>query len=397
MDDEMRFSTGCIHGPKPYRDINTRDVIPPIHMASTYFFENAEQGGKLFQGEEEGYIYTRLGNPTIKLLEERIAYLERGECAVAFSSGMAAITAVLLYFLKPGEKAIYSEPLYGGTFALFKLLNERLSMKFIGIKSREFLEELPKKIDSENPKLVYIETPANPTLDIFDIKETAKICREKGLPLIVDNTFATPYHQRPIEKGADVVLHSLTKYLTGHSDAIGGIVISKKEIIQPLKEHYLTHLGGCLSPFNAWLTLRGVKTLHVRMARHSENAMKLAEFLNEHPKIEKVFYPGLPDFEGHEIAKKQMENGFSGMLSFILKGGKEAGIRFLNSLKICTLAVSLGAVETLVEHPASMTHSTYTEDELFKAGINPGLIRVSVGLEDVEDIIKDFKEALKRA
>lgn len=187
----------------------------------------------------------------------------------------------------------------------------------------------------------------------------------------------------------------MTKYLTGHSDAIGGIVISRKEIVQPIKEHYLTHLGGCLSPFNAWLTLRGIKTLHLRMERHSTNAMKLAEFLNNHPNVERVFYPGLKNFEGHKIAKKQMENGFSGMLSFIIKGGKEKGIKFLNSLRICTLAVSLGAVETLVEHPASMTHSTYTEDELLKAGIDPGLIRVSVGLEDIDDIIEDFERALR--
>lgn len=394
MDDDMRFSTGCVHGPEPFRDIDTRDVIPPIHMASTYFFNNAQQGGKLFLGEEEGYIYTRLGNPTIKLLENRIAYLEKGESAVAFSSGMAAISAVLLYLLKPGEKLIYSEPLYGGTFALFKLLEERFNMVFIGIKAKNFMEELVHKIDSEKAKAVYIETPANPTLDIFDIEETSKICKDKGIPLVVDNTFATPYHQRPLEKGADIVLHSLTKYLTGHSDAIGGIVISTKDIIGPLKEHYLTHLGGCLSPFNAWLTLRGVKTLHVRMARHSENAARLAEFLRKHPEVEEVFYPGLPDSEGHEIARKQMENGFSGMLSFIIRGGKEAGIKFLNSLKICTLAVSLGAVETLVEHPASMTHSTYSDEELLKAGINPGLIRVSVGLEDINDIIEDFKIAL---
>ncbi len=395
MDDDMHFSTECVHGAKPFRDINTRDVVPPIHMASTFFFQNAQQGGKLFLGEEEGYIYTRLGNPTIKLLEERIAYLEKGESAVCFSSGMAAISAVLLYLLKPGEKIIYSEPIYGGTFALFKLLEERFDMVFTGIKSDRFLEKLKEEIKSKKTKAVYIETPANPTLDIFDIEETAKICRENGLPLIVDNTFATPYHQRPLEKGADIVLHSLTKYLTGHSDAIGGIAVSRKEIIDPLKEHYLTHLGACLSPFNAWLTLRGIKTLHVRMARHSENAIKLAEFLKNHPKIEKVFYPGIPDFEGHDIAKKQMENGFSGMLSFIIKGGKEAGINFLNSLKICTLAVSLGAVETLVEHPASMTHSTYSDKELLKAGINPGLIRVSVGLEHINDIVEDFKRALR--
>ena len=394
MDDDMRFSTGCIHGPKPYREINTRDVIPPIHMSSTYFFENAEQGGKLFAQEEEGFIYTRLSNPTVKILEERIAFLEKGESACAFSSGMAAISAVFIYFLKPNEKVIYSEPIYGGTFALFKLLNEKLGIEFIGIRANNFLNELVEKIEKYKPKLIYLETPANPTLDIFDIEETSRICKRENIPLIVDNTFATPYHQRPIEKGADIVIHSLTKYLTGHSDAIGGIIVSRKEIIQPIKEHYLAHLGGCLSPFNAWLTLRGIKTLHLRMERHSFNAMKLAEFLNNHPNVEKVFYPGLKNFDGYNIAKKQMENGFSGMLSFIIKGGKEKGIKFLNSLRICTLAVSLGAVETLVEHPASMTHSTYSDEELLRAGINPGLIRVSVGLEDIEDIIKDFERAL---
>ncbi len=391
---EKKFETICVHNKKI--NYKLRDISVPIHLSSTFYFESAEEGGKLFEGEKEGFIYTRLSNPTIKILEETLKELEKGERALAFSSGMGAISALIFSLLNQGDKVIYSDPIYGGTFALFKRLEKKGLFTFKGIEAKRFTEKLKKEIDKKT-KLVYIETPTNPTLDIIDIEETAKIAKEKGVILAVDNTFATPYHQRPLELGADVVIHSLTKYLGGHTDLIGGALIGKKEIIEEIDKEEKAHIGACISPFNAWLTLRGIKTLAVRMKVHSENALNLAKFLSEHPKVEKVFYPGLPDFEMYKIAKKQMKNGFSGMLSFIHKNGKEGAMKFINSLNLCVKAVSLGAVETLVEHPASMTHSTMNEEELLKAGIHPGLIRISVGIENIEDIIMDIENALRKS
>ncbi len=391
---KKNIETDCVHGTKIKYEL--RDISPPIHLSSTFYFKSAEEGGELFEGKKEGYIYTRLSNPTIKILEDTLAKLENGEAALCFGSGMGAISALIFSVLKQGDKVIFSDPIYGGTYALFKRLEEKGFFKFRGIKAHEFTEKLKKEIDRKT-KLVYIETPANPTLDIVDIEEVAKITKKKGILLAVDNTFATPYHQRPLELGADIVIHSLTKYLGGHTDLIGGALIGKKEIMEEIDKEERAHIGAVLSPFNAWLVLRGIRTLAVRMKVHSENAMILAKFLNEHPKVTKVFYPGLENFKGHEIAKKQMEKGFSGMLSFIHKNGKRGAIKFIDSLKLCVKAVSLGAVETLIEHPASMTHSTMTEEELINAGIHPGLVRISVGIENIEDIIRDIDKALSKS
>ncbi len=391
---KKNIETECVHSAKIKYEL--RDVSPPIHLSSTFYFKSAQEGGELFDGKKNGYIYTRISNPTIKLLEETIKNLEKGEKALCFASGMGAISALILGVLKQGEKVIFSEPLYGGTHALFKRLKEKGFFEFKGIKASEFEEKLKKEID-KNTKLIYIETPANPTLDIIDIEEVAKIAKEKGIFLAVDNTFATPYHQNPLELGSDFVIHSMTKYLGGHTDLIGGALIGKKEILEEIDKEERAHIGAVLSPFNAWLVLRGIKTLAVRMKAHSENARTLANFLNEHPKVEKVFYPGLENFKGHKVAKKQMRNGFSGMLSFIHKNGKKGAMKFIDSLKLCVKAVSLGAVETLVEHPASMTHSTLSEEELIKAGIHPGLIRISVGIENIEDIIRDIERALSKS
>ncbi len=391
---ETNFETKCVHGAKIEYEL--RDIAPPIHLSSTFYFKSAEEGGELFEGKKDGYIYTRLSNPTIEILEKTLAELEGGEKAICFASGMAAISSLIIGLLKKGEKVIFSDPVYGGTYALFKRLENKGLFEFKGIKAKEFVKKLEKEIDKRT-KLIYIETPTNPTMDVIDIEEVSKIARKKNIYLAVDNTFATPYHQRPLELGADISLYSLTKYLGGHTDLIGGALIGKKELIEEIDKEEKAHLGGIISPFNAWLVLRGIRTLAIRMKAHSENALLLAKFLEEHPKVKEVFYPGLPSFWGHKIAKKQMKKGFSGMLSFIHKNGKRGAIKFIDSLKLCVKAVSLGAVETLVEHPASMTHSTMEEKELLKAGIDPGLIRISVGIEKIEDIIRDIDNALKKS
>jgi len=391
---DKNIETNCVHSPKIEYEL--RDISPPIHLSSTFYFKSASEGRELFEGKREGYIYTRLSNPTIKVLEDTLAKLENGEKALCFSSGMGAISALIFGVLNQGEKVIFSDPVYGGTYALFKRLERKGFFKFKGIKAKEFTEKLEKEIDRKT-KLVYIETPSNPTLDIIDIEEVARITKKKGILLVVDNTFATPYHQRPLELGADIVIHSLTKYLGGHTDLIGGALIGKRELMEEIDKEERAHIGAIISPFNAWLVLRGIRTLAVRMRVHSENAMTLAKFLKEHPKVKEVFYPGLESFEGHKIAKKQMKKGFSGMLSFIHKNGKDGAMKFIDSLELCIKAVSLGAVETLVEHPASMTHSTMEEEELMNAGIHPGLVRISVGIENIEDIIRDIDRALSKS
>lgn len=392
--NNIKFETLCVHSEQIKYEL--RDISPPIHLSSTFYFESAEEGGMLFEGEKEGFIYTRLSNPTIQILENMLRNIEKGEKAIALASGMAAISSLIFGVLSKEEELIYSDPVYGGTVALFKRIESKKLFKIKGIPAREFTEKLEKEI-TDKTRLVLIETPANPTLDIIDIKEVSKITKDKNVILAVDNTFATPYHQNPLELGADVVIHSMTKYLGGHTDLIGGALIGKKELIEEIDQEEKAHLGGVISPFNAWLTLRGIRTLALRMKAHSENALLIARFLEQHPKVVEVFYPGLPSFWGHNIAKKQMKNGFSGMLSFVHKNGKEGAIKFINSLNLCVKAVSLGAVETLVEHPASMTHSTMNEEELLKAGIHPGLIRISVGIENSQDIIEDIDQALKNS
>lgn len=389
-----RRDTKIVRGPREERDPVSSAHRMPIFQTSTFVYENADEAAKAFQDMFSRFIYTRLGNPTINYLEEKLAYLEHTEAGAACASGMAAISTLLFAFVHPGEAVITSEPLYGGTHRFFKLAQDALKINFKYVKVREFNQHLPDYID-DKVKLVYTETPANPTLDIIDLEKVSKITKKHNIPLVVDNTFATPFHQRPIEFGADMVIHSLTKYLSGHGDTIGGVIVGAKDLIHKIKREVLFDYGGVISPFNAWLVLRGTKTLAVRMRKHSMNAMRIAEFLSSHPKVSQVLYPGLPSHPGHEIAKKQMENGFSGMVSFIVKGGKEAGKRVLNSVKFWTLAVSLGDTDSLIEHPASMTHSTYTPEELKAAGLDEGLIRLSVGIEDADDLIEDLDEALR--
>ena len=367
----------------------------PIYQTSTFIFDSAEQGGRRFALEEAGYIYTRLGNPTTTVLEDKIAALEEGEAAVATSSGMGAISSTLWTVLKAGDHIVTDKTLYGCTFALMchGLTRFGIDVTFVDTSN---LDEV-KNAMKENTRVVYLETPANPNLKIVDIEALAKIAHTNPNTLvIVDNTFATPYMQKPLTLGADVVVHSVTKYINGHGDVIAGLVITNKALADQIRFVGLKDMtGAVLGPQDAYYIIRGMKTFEIRMERHCKNARKVVEFLNNHPKIEKVYYPGLETHPGYEIAKKQMKD-FGAMISFELKGGFEAGKTLLNSLKLCSLAVSLGDTETLIQHPASMTHSPYTKDEREAAGITDGLVRLSVGLENVEDIIADLEHGLEK-
>lgn len=367
----------------------------PIYQTSTFIFDSAEQGGRRFALEEAGYIYTRLGNPTTTVLEDKIAALEEGEAAVATSSGMGAISSTLWTVLKAGDHIVTDKTLYGCTFALMchGLTRFGIDVTFVDTSN---LDEV-KNAMKENTRVVYLETPANPNLKIVDIEALAKIAHTNPNTLvIVDNTFATPYMQKPLTLGADVVVHSVTKYINGHGDVIAGLVITNKALADQIRFVGLKDMtGAVLGPQDAYYIIRGMKTFEIRMERHCKNARKVVEFLNNHPKIERVYYPGLETHPGYEIAKKQMKD-FGAMISFELKGGFEAGKTLLNSLKLCSLAVSLGDTETLIQHPASMTHSPYTKEEREAAGITDGLVRLSVGLENVEDIIADLEHGLEK-
>jgi methionine-gamma-lyase len=370
------------------------DLVPPIHMTSTFKYRNADHSAGVFAGTEEGYTYTRISNPTVDLLQEKVALLEGGEAAIATASGMSAIASVSLSLAKPDDNFISCNSIYGGTFALFNkhLRNFRIEPRFLSPSSCCSKRQILDLID-DNTRFLYIETPANPTLDVIDIAMWKSISKKHGFPLIVDNTFATPYLQRPLSLGADIVIHSATKYLSGHGDIIGGIIVGTKKMMDHIKKEYIEHFGPVISPFNAWLVLRGIKTLALRMEKHSDNALKIARWLNGHPKVEKVYYPGLESHPCHEIAKRQMRK-FGGMLSFEIKGGVKEGKKVMNNVKTCILAVSLGDCETLIQHPSSMTHSTYTAKERESAGITDGLVRISVGIEAADDIIMDLENAL---
>lgn len=370
-------------------------LATPIYQTSTFVFDSTEQGGARFAGKEEGYIYSRLGNPTVAVAEAKVAALEEGEAAAATSSGMGAISSVLWTLLKAGDHVIADKILYGCTFALLSHGMTRYGVEVDFIDTSN-LEEVKRHMKN-NTRVVYLETPANPNLKISDIEEISRIAHTNSNTLVVvDNTFATPYLQKPLNLGADIVVHSATKYINGHGDVIAGFAVGKRSLIDEIKLFGIKDMtGSVLGPTEAHLIIRGLKTFEIRMQKHCENAKKVAEFLENHPKIDKVYYPGLATHEGYEIAKKQMK-GFGGIMSFELKGGFEAGRTLLNNVKLCALAVSLGDTETLIQHPASMTHSAYSKEELKEAGIPEGLVRLSVGLENVEDIIEDLEQALNQ-
>lgn len=371
-------------------------LATPIYQSSTFYFDSCEQGGKRFAGEEGGYIYTRLGNPTTTVLEEKVAALEGAEACCAVGSGIGAVTSCLWSIAAAGKHIVADKALYGCTFAYLNHGMTRYGVEVSFIDTAD-LEQVKKAL-KPNTCCVYLETPANPNLKITDLKAVSKIAHDYNPEIMVvcDNTFATPYLQRPLELGCDAVIHSGTKYLNGHGDVIAGFVCGNKDFITTVKFFGLKDMtGAVMDPFAAFLILRGLKTMEVRMKRHCESAQAIAEYLEKHSKVEKVYYPGLKSHEGHEIAAKQMHGGYSGVIAFEVKGGMQAGIKFCNSLKLATIAVSLGDAETLIEHPASMTHSPYSPEERAAAGISDGLVRLSVGLENVEDIIADLEQGFK--
>ncbi|OHT16919.1 Chain A, Methionine Gamma-Lyase [Tritrichomonas foetus] len=392
MSHEMlSIETQVIHA-NPQKD-QFGAVVPPVYQTSTFVFDSAEQGGRRFAGEESGYIYTRLGNPTTCNLEGKLAQLEGCESAACTSSGMGAIASTVLTVLKTGDHLISDDTLYGCTHSLF----EHQLRKF-GIEVDFIDTSIPgnvKKHLKPNTRVVYFETPANPTMKIVDIQQVSTEAHsQENVLVIVDNTFSSPIITRPVEFGADIVVHSMTKYINGHTDVVGGVICGKSKIINQIKMEGIKDItGSVLSPHDAFLVIRGLMTLDLRVKKASENAMKMAEFLENHPAIDHVYYPGLESHKGYEIAKKQMTS-FGSMITFELKGGIEAGKKLLNNLKLMVLAVSLGGCETLIQHPASMTHACVPKDEREAAGITDGMIRLSVGIESPDDLIADIKQAL---
>ncbi|WP_026593689.1 methionine gamma-lyase [Bacillus sp. UNC437CL72CviS29] len=362
-------------------------LTPPLFQTSTYTFETAQQGEASFAGQDPSYIYSRLGNPTVELFEDRMAVLEGGESALAFGSGMAAISATLLAFLRAGDHIICSNGLYGCTYGFLEVLEEKF-MIIHSLCDMETEEEIESSI-RPNTKIIFVETPINPTMRLIDLEKVIKVAKQNELLVIVDNTFCSPYLQTPLTLGCDVVLHSATKYIGGHGDVVAGVTVCKTrelaEQIRPIRKD----IGGIMAPFDAWLLLRGLKTLAVRMDRHCENAEKVVEFLRNHESVASVWYP-----EG-ELASHQMKRG-GGVISFTIKGGKEEAQAFMNELQFITIAVSLGDTETLVQHPATMTHAVIPAAVRHEMGIFDNLIRLSVGLESWEDIVSDLAYALQK-
>ena len=390
VKENSGFGTKTIHGGR-MKDTQYGALTMPIYQTSTFEFDCCEQGGRRFAGEEKGYIYTRLGNPSISAVENKVALLEGGEACAAASSGMGAVSACLWSIAGAGKHILADETLYGCTFALLNHGMTRYGVEVTFVDTSD-LEQVKANL-KENTVCVYLETPANPNLKISDIQAVAELAHayNPAIQVVCDNTFASPYLQRPLELGADVVVHSATKYLNGHGDVIAGFVVGTEAFINEVKMFGLKDMtGATLGPFEAFLIMRGLKTMEIRMERHCANAKRVAEYLVKQEKVERVYYPGLETHPGYEIAKKQMQD-FGAMISFEVKGGKEGGMKFVNSLSMIPIAVSLGDAETLIQHPASMTHSVYTEEELKAAGISAGLIRLSVGLENAEDIIADLE------
>lgn len=380
------FSTRAIHAGE--RPEETGAVVTLIYQTAPFKFKSAAHAASVMAGKEKGYVYSRGLNPTTEVLEEKMADLEGGEAALAQATGMAAISAAVFTSVKGGDHVIADEVIYGNTYDLFVDLKKfGVDVSFIDTSDIGNVEAAfrPKT------KLVFFETPANPTMKLTDIKGVCDIAHEKGATVMVDNTFMTPYFQQPLSLGADVVLHSATKYLNGHGDTLGGIIVGSSDYISSAR-HTAKNMGGAMSPFSAWLIIRGIKTLQVRMDKHNENAMAVAKFLHGHEKVARVIYPGLETHRQYELAKKQM-CGEGGMIAFLLKDAKSVPL-FLDALKLCTLAVSLGETGTLVQHPATMTHAVVPRDKRIKYGIADELVRLSVGLEDAEDIIEDLGQAL---
>ncbi len=387
---DMEFESKCVHA--GIGEYEFGPVVPPIYQTSTFKFESAEHGGKLFKGEEKGYIYTRMLNPTIEAMEDAIAALEGGHKALGTASGMAAINTVLTSLVKSGDHIVCSKAVYGPTSTLLATIFTKFNVEVTFVSASD-LEEI-KSVVKENTKVIYIETPGNPTLEISDLKAISEIAKTVNAKVVVDNTFMSPALQKPFELGTDIVIHSMTKFLNGHADVVAGIIVVKDQETYLSMRKVLNQLGGTIDPFNAFLVHRGIKTLALRMEKHSESAQIIAEYLEKHSLVEWVRYPGLKSHPQYEVGQKQHKLP-GGMIAFELKGGFKAGEIFMNNVKFCQLAVSLGGVESLIQHPASMTHLTMGPEAREKAGISEGLVRLSVGIENVNDIINDLENAFK--
>ena len=390
---DLGFSTRAIHhGYNPLE--NNGALIAPIYLTSTFAFPTAEYGAGCFAGEEHGHFYTRISNPTLALLESRMAALESGEAAVAFSSGMGAIAATFWTLLRPADEIIVSRTLYGCTFALLHHGIGEFGIKVLHVDMSNLVDV--EAAITPATRMIYFETPANPNMQLVDIAAISAIAhKHDNITVVIDNTYCTPYLQRPLEMGADVVVHSATKYLSGHSDITAGVVVARQTVADKIRLQGLKDLtGAVLSPQDAYLLMRGLKTLALRMDRHCSSALAIAQFLEEHPAVESVTYPGLSSFPQYALATRQMKMP-GGMIAFELKGGLDAGRRFMNALSLFSRAVSLGGAESLAQHPASMTHSTYTREERALHDISEGLVRLAVGLEDLDDLLADITQALK--
>lgn len=388
-NERMGDSTLAIHGGRRLPD-PAHALSLPLYLTSTFAFESAEEGAELFAHHKDGFIYTRLGNPTVEATASKIAALEGGQSALLTASGMAAISTVLCSLLAPGQQVVAGRVLYGSTLSLLKRMERRCGMNIRYVDATN-LDEVRAAIGLMT-RMVYIETPDNPLLGVADLAGIAELAKKVGAVVVVDNTFATPFNQRPLAHGVDVVIHSATKYLGGHGDLVAGAVVGSAELVSVIREE-LKEKGAICEPFTAWLLQRGLKTFALRMERHNANGLALAQFLERHPKVERVFYPGLETSPYHGLARRQMK-GFGGVLSFALKGGWEAGMKLVNSVKLCTRAVSLGDAETLIEHPASMTHAAVPRPQRLAAGLTDGLVRLAAGIEDGDDIIADLDQAL---
>jgi methionine-gamma-lyase len=392
--NDKGFATRAIHQGYDSAD-SDHALVPPVYLTSTFTFEDAQHGADLFAGERQGHFYSRISNPTLDLLERRLASLEGAEAGVVTASGMGAISATLWTFLKSGDEIVVDKTLYGCTFAFMRSGLTRFGVKVTPVDMTK-PENLERALTKET-RLVYFETPANPNMRLVDIAKISEIAKAHGAMVIVDNTYATPYLQNPLSLGADIVVHSATKYLGGHGDLVAGAVVGSQADMDRVRLEGLKDMtGAVLAPFNAMLILRGLKTLELRVDRHCQSAQEAAQLLEQHPSVAQVFYPGLESFEQHALATQQMRQP-GGMIAFELNGGLEAGVQFINSVRLIKRAVSLGDAETLVQHPATMTHATYSAEERQAHDISDGLIRLSIGLETPDDIMADLAQALDQA
>jgi O-acetylhomoserine/O-acetylserine sulfhydrylase-like pyridoxal-dependent enzyme len=387
------FSTKAIHA--GHEGFTPDSMSTPLYQSVAYPYENAKEAAEIFRGEKPGYTYGRWDNPTVQVFEKRMAVLENTEGAIAASSGMAAIFLLCHHMLNPGDEVVSSNRVYGGTFGLFETGLTKMGSKVNWVISPEKMEAWEAAI-TQKTKFLFVESPSNPSLFVADIPALAKLAKAHKLPLVVDNTIATPALQAPIDLGADMVVHSTTKYICGNASSLGGILCGPKAIVEGIRQNGIRYLGPSMTPFNAWLNLNGLETLSLRMAKHSSNAFEIAGFLAKHPKVESVNYPGLPSNPYHGMKEVNRMKGFSSLMSFVVKGAYDDATKFIDALKVLTHATHLGTCKSIVTHPASTTHSAMGEVEMKKAGISPALVRFSIGIEDVEDLIADIDQALSK-